>query len=174
MSFSTFQLTTKFQSLQSQFNSFTHNLANYLTASDLKTLLPTNLDSYFQKFATITDLTNYATLNDLTTYLSNNTDTYITITNPQLHYSIFQSRPTVFLKINEGIDNIVIPTEMNEGQSIQFFNLSKNNITIKSFVPVYNTLYSPNGSLDFVMSPMCTFTFRLVIDSNGQKLFIVN
>lgn len=139
MSYSTFQLSKKINSLQNNINSLQSHLNDSI--NDLKKL---------------------------------NSNPFITITNPVLNASIFQPNLKAVLKINDGIDNIVIPDAMVEGQSIQFYNLSSNSVNIKCFVLAYNTFYSPKGTLNFIMNPFSVFTFHLLLDSTNNKLLIVN
>lgn len=156
MSYSLLQLVQKFNSLQSQVNNVVGNLKKFTSLDNFNSLK-------FQINNTVTNLQNLILNNP-----------FITITNPNLNFSIFESNPNVILKINNGIDNIVIPAEMIEGQSIQFYNLSSNSVTIISFVLAYNTFYSPKGTKNYTMSPYSVFTFHLVSDSDSNKLFIVN
>jgi hypothetical protein len=188
MSYSLLRLVQKFNSLQTQVNNVVSNLKNFTLLNNFN-LLKSQINTISSKLdinilnleglksivnVIVQNIPNFITSNDLKVLLNTNFDTFITITDPLLHVSIFQSNPKIILKINNEINNIVIPSEMVEGQSIQFYNLSSNLVSIICFVSAYNTFYSPNGTTNYIMSPYTVFTFHLVIDSDGNKLFIVN
>jgi len=115
----------------------------------------------------------YATQEDLETALQIRMIPYLTVTGCKLHYSIFQHNNQVNIKINSCISAVEIPPEIQEGQSITFYNMSDNSPTIKCDAPAFNPLYSPAGKRLFIMPPRSTFTFFFVIDSNGNEMFLV-
>jgi len=188
MSYSLLKLVQKFNSLQSQVNNVAGNLKNFTSLNNFNSLksqintISSKLDINTLDLESlkaivnviVKNVKNFITSDDLKVLLNTNFDTFITITDPLLHVSIFQSNPKIILKINNEINNIVIPSEMVEGQSIQFYNLSSNFVSIICFVSAYNTFYSPNGTKNYIMDPYSVFTFHLVIDSDGNKIFIIN
>ena len=109
MSYSLLSLVQKFNSLQTQVNNVVSNLKNFTLLNNFN-LLKSQINTISSKLdinildleslkaivnVIVKNVKNFITSDDLKYLLNTNFDTFITITDPLLHVSIFQSNPKI-------------------------------------------------------------------------------